>query len=153
MEKFMQEAIKEAKKGMKNNEGGPFGAIIVKDNKIIGRGHNQVILLNDPTAHAEIQAIRDACKNINNFSLKGSILYTNCEPCPMCFSAIHWARIDKVIYCTSKDEAKKIGFDDSLIYDIIRGKIKDNIDFKQIDIKECINICEEWDKKEDKIEY
>jgi len=153
MEKFMQEAIKEAKKGIENNEGGPFGAIIVKDNKIIGRGHNQVILLNDPTAHAEMQAIREACKNINSFSLKGCELYTNCEPCPMCFSAIHWARIDKVVYCTSKEEAKKIGFDDSLIYDIIRGEIQDNIDFKQIDIKHCIDICEEWNKKEDKIKY
>ena len=153
MENFLKEAIKEAKKGIENNEGGPFGAVIVKNGKIIGRGHNQVILLNDPTAHAEMQAIREACKNINSFSLKGCELYTNCEPCPMCFSAIHWARIDKVIYCSSKEEAKKIGFDDSLIYDIIRGKIEDNIEFKQIELKESIEVCEEWYKKENKILY
>ena len=153
MEKFMQEAIKEVKKGIENNEGGPFGAIIVKDNKIIGRGHNQVILLNEPTAYAEIQAIRDACKNINHFSLKGCELYTTCEPCPMCFSAIHWARLDKVFFGASKEEAKKIGFDDEFIYDIIQNKIKDNIEFIQIDIENTKEVCEEWYQKEDKILY
>src|SRR4051794_20968873 len=97
-EKFMQEAIQLALKGVQQNQGGPFGAIIVKDNQIIGRGNNRVTTNLDPTAHAEIVAIRDACKNINNFSLQNCIIYTSCEPCPMCLGAIYWARIEKIIY-------------------------------------------------------
>ena len=153
MDKFMQEALNEAKKGISNNEGGPFGAVIVKDGKIIGRGHNQVIINNDPTAHAEIQAIRQACKNINNFSLKGCQIYTTCEPCPMCFSAIHWARLDKVYYGATKEEASKIGFDDGFLYDILEKKVKDNVEFIQMNEKESNEVCEEWAKKEDKILY
>jgi len=153
MNKFMQEAINEAKKGIKNNDGGPFGAVVVKNGKIIGRGHNMVVVNSDPTAHAEIQAIREATNNIKDFSLKGCELYTTCEPCPMCFSAIHWARIDKVIYGATKEEAAKIGFDDKFIYDILEGKKEDNIKFIQMYEKETAIICEEWAKKDDKILY
>ena len=153
MDKFMQEALNEAKKGISNNEGGPFGAVIVKDGKIIGRGHNQVIINNDPTAHAEIQAIRQACKNINNFSLKGCQFYTTCEPCPMCFSAIHWARLDKVYYAATKEEASKIGFDDGFLYDILEKRVEDNIKFIKIDEKASKEVCEEWFKKDDKVLY
>ena len=153
MNDFMKEAIKEVKKGIKNNEGGPFGAVVVKNGKIIGRGHNKVVKDNDPTAHAEMVAIREACKNINSFSLKGCEIYTTCEPCPMCFSAIHWARLDKVYYGASKETAAKIGFDDKFIYDILEGKIEDNIKFIQIDIKDTQTVCNEWSEKEDKILY
>ena len=153
MKEFMLEAIKEAKKGVQNGEGGPFGAVVVKDGKIIGRGHNQVVGLNDPTAHAEIQAIRDAAKNLNDFSLKGCTLYVTAEPCPMCFGAIHWARIDKVIYGATRDDAAEIGFDDSLIYDIIQGKTKDNVEFIQKYRDECLMVFKEWFEKEDKILY
>ncbi|GAB6073399.1 nucleoside deaminase [Nautilia lithotrophica] len=153
MKEFMLEAIKEAKKGVQKGDGGPFGAVVVKDGKIIGRGHNQVVGLKDPTAHAEIQAIRDAAKNLNDFSLKGCTLYVTAEPCPMCFGAIHWARIDKVIYGATRDDAAKIGFDDSLIYDIIQGKTKDNVEFIQKYRDECLRVFKEWFEKEDKILY
>jgi guanine deaminase len=149
---FMKEAIKEAKKGIDNNEGGPFGAVIVKNGKIIGRGHNQVVKLKDPTAHAEIQAIRDACKNINDFSLKGAVLYCTCEPCPMCFSAIHWARIDKVIYAATRKDAAKIGFDDQLLWDICEGK-KDYVKFEKTNDDEALRVMREWYNKPDKILY
>jgi len=150
---FFKEAIKEARKGVENNEGGPFGAVIVKNGEIIGRGHNQVIKLNDPTAHAEIQAIRDACKNINSFSLEGATLYTTCEPCPMCFGAIHWARISKVVYAATKKDAAKIGFDDSLLWDIMAGKKKPVFEYIKIEDKEALEVFEEWFNKPDKVPY
>jgi guanine deaminase len=150
---FMKEALNEAKKGIKNKEGGPFGAVIVKDGKIIGRGHNQVIKLNDPTAHAEIQAIRDACKNINSFSLEGATIYTTCEPCPMCFGAIHWARISKVVYALTKEDAAKIGFDDSLLWSIMQGKRKPVFEYIKIEYKEAKEVFEEWYNSPDKILY
>jgi guanine deaminase len=150
---FMQEAIKEAQKGIRNNEGGPFGAVIVMDNKIIGRGHNQVIKLNDPTAHAEIQAIRDACKNIENFSLKGATIYTTCEPCPMCFGAIHWARIDKVIFAATLEDAAKVGFDDTLLWEIMRGKEKPAFEYIQIKHPKVSELFKEWDENPNKIPY
>jgi len=96
--------------------GGPFGSVIVKDDKIISEGFNKVTSTNDPTAHGEIVAIRDACKNLNNFDLKNCDLYTSCEPCPMCLSAIYWSRVDKVYYANTRDDAQKIDFDDSFIY-------------------------------------
>jgi guanine deaminase len=153
MYEFMQEAIKEAVIGVEKGDGGPFGAVVVKDGKIIGRGHNQVVGLNDPTAHAEIQAIRDAAKNINNFSLKGCTLYVTAEPCPMCFGAIHWARINKVVYGASREDAADIGFDDSLIYDIIQGKTSDNVEFIQKYRDECLKVFKKWYEKKDKVPY
>ncbi len=116
-EKFMMEAIALAKKGIENNEGGPFGCIVVKNDSIIGRGNNKVTLTNDPTAHAEIMAIRDACKNIGSFQLNSCEIYTSCEPCPMCLGAIYWARPYIVYYANTREDAAAIGFDDSMIYE------------------------------------
>jgi len=114
---FMAEAIKVAQYGLKNGIGGPFGAVIVKDGVIIGKGCNSVLSLNDPTAHAEVMAIRDACKNIGTFQLDGCDIYTTCEPCPMCLGAIYWARPNNIFYASSRHDAASAGFDDSFIYD------------------------------------
>lgn len=113
----MQEAASEAENGVKSGHGGPFGAVIVKDGKIIGRGHNSVILKNDPTSHAEVEAIRDACRRTGSFDLSGTVLYTTCYPCPMCLGAIMWARIDRIYYCLNSEDVAKIGFDDGAFYD------------------------------------
>ena len=134
--------------------GGPFGSVIVKDNKIIAEGSNKVTSGKDPTAHGEIVAIREACKKINNFSLKGYELYSTCEPCPMCLSAIYWARIDKIYYANTRKDAQKIGFDDSLIY----SEFKKNIDKRKIPMiqmlrNEALKAFELWDKKIDKVKY
>lgn len=118
---FMQEAVKEARIGIKEGHGGPFGAVVVKDGKIIGRGHNCVVKNNDPTCHGEIMAIRDACKNIGSFDLKGSVLYTTCYPCPMCLCAMMWANIEKTVYAMTSEDADAIGFRDENFY----GKISD----------------------------
>jgi guanine deaminase len=113
---FMLEAIRLAADGMKRGDGGPFGAVVVKDGEIVGRGWNKVTSTNDPTAHAEVTAIRDACSNLSSFQLDGCEIYTTCEPCPMCLGAIYWARPEKIYYaCTHKDAANA-GFDDSFIY-------------------------------------
>ena len=150
---FLLEAVKEAKIGIEKGDGGPFGAVIVKDGEIIGRGHNRVIAKNDPTAHAEIEAIRDACKNINNFSLDGCEIYVTAKPCPMCFGAIHWARLERVYYGATSADAAKIGFDDEKFYKIIRGQIPDDIEFIYIKCNECLKVFEEWYKKPNKIIY
>jgi len=118
---YMMEAIKEADTGIASKHGGPFGAIVVRGGEIIGRGHNMVVHLNDPTAHGEIVAIRDACNNIGSFDLDGADLYTTCYPCPMCLGAILWSRVRKVYYCANSEDAAKIGFDDSVFYE----KLKD----------------------------
>ena len=122
--KFMLRAIELSIQSAKS-KGGPFGCVIVKDNKIIAEGHNQVTSNNDPTAHAEIVAIRNACKTLNNFFLKGCDLYTSCEPCPMCLSAIYWSHIDNIYYGNTRMDAKNIDFDDSLIYSEIKKEISD----------------------------
>ena len=134
--------------------GGPFGSLIVKDNKIISEGFNQVTSTNDPTAHGEIVAIRNSCKILNSFSLKGCHLYTSCEPCPMCMSAIYWARIDNVYYANTRDDAKKIDFDDSLIYEQLTKSIKERkIRMTQLMRNEALKAFELWDKKTDKVKY
>ena len=137
-----------------NRGTGPFGAVIVKDNKIISEGFNTVTLSNDPTSHAEIVAIRKACKILNNFSLKGCELYSTCEPCPMCLSAIYWARIEKIYYANTRKDAQKIDFDDSLIY----SEFEKNIDKRKIPMiqmmrNEAMKAFELWDKKTDKVKY
>ncbi len=114
--KFLDKAIELSAKGMKEGHGGPFGCVVVRDNEIIGEGYNMVTSLNDPTAHAEIVAIRAACKRINSFQLTDCDIYTSCEPCPMCLGAIYWARPKRVIYANTKDEAAAIDFDDDFIY-------------------------------------
>ena len=134
--------------------GGPFGSLIVKDNKIISEGFNQVTSTNDPTAHGEIVAIRNSCKILNSFSLKDCDLYTSCEPCPMCMSAIYWARIDNVYYANTRDDAKKIDFDDSLIYEQLTKSIKERkIRMTQLMRNEALKAFELWDKKTDKVKY
>jgi len=113
---FLKRAIELSRLGMENGQGGPFGCVIVKDGKIVGEGNNRVTSTNDPTAHAEVVAIRDACKNMNTFQLEGCDIYTSCEPCPMCLGAIYWARPDRVIYANTKEDAAAIEFDDDFIY-------------------------------------
>ena len=129
MNTFMALAFKEAEEGMALGEGGPFGAVIVKDGKVVALSHNEVLKTNDPTAHAEVVAIRKASAKLQRFHLEGCTLYVTGEPCPMCFSAIHWAHLDAVFYVTTKKEAAEIGFDDTLITEIIQGKHRDNIPF------------------------
>ena len=152
-DKFMKRAIELSIKSV-NSGTGPFGAVIVKNNKIISEGFNTVTLANDPTSHAEIVAIRIACKELNNFSLEGCNLYTTCEPCPMCLSAIYWARIDKVYYANTRKDAQKIDFSDSMIYEELNKTIKDRkIPMHQMMREEAIKAFELWDKKVDKVKY
>ena len=151
--KFMQRAIELSIESI-NSGGGPFGSVIVKDEKIISEGMNRVAVNNDPTAHGEIVAIRNACKKLNTFNLSDCSLYSSCEPCPMCMSAIYWSRIGKVYYANTRDDAKKINFDDSLIYSEIPKKNEDKkILMKQIMRNEALKAFDLWDKKTDKIEY
>ena len=150
---FMKRAVELSVESV-NNGGGPFGSVIVKDNKIIAEGSNKVTSNNDPTAHGEIVAIREACKKLNNFSLNECELYSTCEPCPMCLSAIYWARIDKVYFANTRQDAQKIDFDDSLIYTELKKKIdKRKIPMIQIMRNEALKVFELWDKKEDKVKY
>ena len=116
-EQFLREAIALSLAGMERGDGGPFGCVIVKDGQVVGRGNNRVTSTNDPTAHAEIVAIREACKQLGDFQLAGCTLYTSCEPCPMCLGAIYWARPDRIVYAASRVDAAAAGFDDQLIYD------------------------------------
>ena len=137
-----------------NSNGGPFGCVITKENKIIAEGTNKVTLSNDPTAHAEVIAIREACKKLNTFNLSGCDLYTSCEPCPMCLSAIYWSRVDNIFYANTRDDAKNIDFDDSLIYSEISKKNEDRkIPIKQMLREEALKAFELWSKKTDKIKY
>ena len=137
-----------------NKGGGPFGCVIVKDEKIVSEGSNKVTSSKDPTAHGEIVAIREACKKINNFSLSGFELYSSCEPCPMCLSAIYWARIDKVYFANTRQDAQKIDFDDSLIYSEFQKSIdKRKIPMIQMMRNEALKAFELWDKKTDKVKY
>ena len=151
--KFMLRAIALSIESVKTG-GGPFGSIIVKDDKIISEGFNKVTSTNDPTAHGEIVAIRDACKKLNNFNLKGNELYSTCEPCPMCLSAIYWARIDKIYYANTREDARKIDFDDSLIYSEFKKNINERkIPMIQMMRNEALKAFELWDKKTDKVKY
>ena len=151
--KFMLRAI-ELSISSANGNGGPFGCVIVKDEKIISEGSNKVTFSNDPTAHAEIVAIRDACKKLNTFNLSGCDLYSSCEPCPMCLSAIYWSHVDNIFYANTREDAKKINFDDSLIYSEISKKNEDRkIPIKQMLRDEALKAFEIWNKKTDKIEY
>jgi guanine deaminase len=151
---FLTAAIDLAREGMRNNLGGPFGAVVVKDGQIIGRGCNQVTSANDPTAHAEILAIRDACHNLNTFSLAGCEIYASCEPCPMCLAAIYWARIERVYYgCTSSDAAA-IDFCDQLI----RDELLLPSDARQVQLiplrrAEALAVFDKWRAKADKVPY
>jgi guanine deaminase len=152
--KFMQEAIELSVNNVKSGKGGPFGAVIVKDGKIIARGANSVTQRNDPTAHAEVNAIREACRVLNTFQLNGCELYTSCEPCPMCLGAIYWARPDKVYYANTKKDAAAINFDDDFIYQEIAKPLHEReMKFIQLSREEALVAFDEWKKKSDKIEY
>ncbi len=148
MNKFMNQAKQNADKGIEQKEGGPFGAVITdKNGNIISNGNNQVIKQKDPTSHAEMVAIRNACKKLDKYDLSDCILYTSCEPCPMCLSAIIWANITEVYYGCTKEDAGHIGFRDDVIYDYLKGKNKDLINLKQIDREECIKTFDEYQKQ------
>ncbi len=150
----MRKAIALAKEGMEAEKGGPFGCVIVKDGKIIGQGSNMVLTSNDPTAHAEVVAIRDACKKLNHFQLEGCEVYTSCEPCPMCLGAIFWARPSKVFYACSKDDAADAGFDDDFIYEEIKVDPADRkIPMLNGMREDSQKVFELWKKKEDKKVY
>ncbi len=150
---FMKRAIELSVENV-NKGGGPFGSVIVKDNKIIAEGANKVTATNDPTAHGEIVAIREACEKLNNFSLNGCELYSTCEPCPMCLSAIYWARINKIYFANTRKDAEKIDFDDSLIYSELQKNIKERkIPMIQMMRNEALTAFELWEKKTDKVKY
>ncbi len=152
--KFMAEAIRLSFKMMRANKGGPFGAVVVKNGVIIARGFNRVTSANDPTAHAEIVAIREACRKLKTFQLKGCELYTSCEPCPMCLGAIYWARPDRVYYANTKEDAARIGFDDHFIYQELEKPLsKRKLRISQIMRKEALGAFKEWEEKTDKVQY
>ena len=148
MNRWMKIAYDEATTGMLANDGGPFGAVIVKDEKIIATAHNEVLKTKDSTAHAEMNAIRKACKELDSFDLSGTTLYTTCMPCPMCLGAIYWARISNVYYGATQDDAAHGGFDDRRFYEMMQGENKD-LTLKQIDHKVNAELFDIWLKKDD----
>ena len=151
---FMRRAIELAQNGVDANDGGPFGAIVVCDGEIVGEGCNRVTSTNDPTAHAEVVAIREACKKLNSFQLAGCIIYTSCEPCPMCLGAIYWARPKQMFFACTREDAAEVGFDDQLIYEELERPIAErrieSINFLR---DEGLTVFENWANKTDKTEY
>jgi tRNA(Arg) A34 adenosine deaminase TadA len=152
--KYMQMAVDLARHGMNQGVGGPFGCIIVKGDTVVGRGCNSVASLNDPTAHAEVMAIRDACKNLKTFQLTDCEIYTSCEPCPMCMGAIYWARPKKVYFGATRHDAADAGFDDSLIYKELTSPVHDRlIQMVNLGRDKVVKVFEEWLVKPDKVVY
>ena len=150
--KYMMCAIEEARKGINLGHGGPFGCVIVKDGKIVGKGHNEVLKNNDPTCHGEIMAIHKASKKLQNFDLKGCTLYTTGEPCPMCMAAIKWANIDKVYFGCNVNDTEIIGFRDKRFYEEQNGK-GGSVELVEIDRDECLKLYQEYIDIEDKVNY
>lgn len=151
---FLERAIQLAREGMTGGHGGPFGCVIVKENRIIGEGNNRVTSTNDPTAHAEVVAIREACKNVNHYQLEGCDVYTSCEPCPMCLGAIYWARPRRVIYANTRQQAAQIEFDDQMIYDEINAVMEDRrIPFIHVPHAKAEQVFTEWRNWEGKKKY
>ena len=152
---FMRRAIELAQQGMDSGTGGPFGCVIAKDGLIVGQGMNQVTSTNDPTAHAEVIAIRDACKNLDSFQLEGCVVYTSCEPCPMCLGAIYWARPEYIYVACNRDDAAKAGFDDAFIYDelCITDFEKRKVPIFSLMRDEGRKIFENWVDNPEKTEY
>lgn len=151
---FMKEAIQLSIENVTQGKGGPFGAVVVKDGKIIARGANSVTTNNDPTAHAEVMAIREACKILKTFQLTGCEIYTSCEPCPMCLGAIYWARPDKLFYANTKQDAAAIEFDDNFIYDEISKPIHERKLFTQQLMREkALEAFNKWSESQIKMEY
>jgi len=152
--RFMRAAIRISLDKMRRNHGGPFGAIVVKGNRIIGRGWNRVTSANDPTAHAEVMAIRDACRRLQTFALEGCEIYTSCEPCPMCLAAIYWARLQRVYFGNARKDAARVGFDDDLLYrELARPVSKRSLPMKRLLVAEARAAFAEWQRKPDKIPY
>ncbi len=150
----MQMAVDLSLEGMKLGKGGPFGCVIVKNGAVVGKGYNSVLSNNDPTAHAEVVAIREACKNLETFQLEGCDLYTSCEPCPMCLGAIYWARPEKVFFANSQSDAAEAGFDDQFIYDqLVVPFDKREIPFYRILDDQARKVFDIWIKKDDKTVY
>jgi tRNA(Arg) A34 adenosine deaminase TadA len=152
---LMLRAIELAQKGLESNAGGPFGCVIARDGRIVGEGVNRVTSTNDPTAHAEVVAIRDACRNLDSFQLEGCVVYTSCEPCPMCLGAIYWARPERIFIACDRHDAASAGFDDAFIYDELCG---DDLANRKVPIStllrdEGLRVFESWIAKPDKIEY
>ncbi len=150
----MRRAIALAQSGIDTNAGGPFGAIVVREGEIIGEGCNRVTSTNDPTAHAEVVAIRDACARLGSFQLDGCVIYTSCEPCPMCLGAIYWARPEKVFFGCTREDAARIGFDDQFIYE----EIEKNYEHRQMKLAnflrdEALEVFRNWENKADKTRY
>ena len=153
-EKFMREAIRLSLREVRRGQGGPFGAVVVRDGKVVGRGRNQVTSANDQTAHAEIVAIRAACKRLGMFRLDGCVLYTSCEPCPMCLSAIYWARVGNVYYANTRKDAARIDFDDDFIYREVALPIRRRkLRMKQLLREEALVAFAEWQRKPNKVPY
>lgn len=151
---FLRKAINLAEEGMRQNSGGPFGAVVVKEGMVVAEAYNAVTSTKDPTAHAEMVAIREACKSLDSFQLTGCTLYTSCEPCPMCLGAIYWARLDRVVYAADRTDAAVIHFDDEFIYEEIDKKIADrSVPFEQSLRDEAVEVFRKWDRKKDKIDY
>lgn len=154
MNKYMKAAYDEALKNIDGNEGGPFGAVIVKEGEIIASAHNQVLVTNDPTMHAEIIAIRTASEKLGRFILDDCEIYTTCEPCPMCLAAIMWARISKVYFGANRMDAEAVGFDDNNIYEYIKGTAgQDMLSLQVLDQTECVDLFNKWREKRDKKMY
>jgi len=152
--KFMKEAIASAQEGLQKLAGGPFGAVIVKDQRIIARGYNRVLLDRDPTAHAEIVAIRAACNHLHDFQLHDCDLYTTCEPCPMCMGAIYWARPRRVIFACTREDAAKIAFDDAFIYEEIQKPLSERrIPMFSMGREEALKLFQQWEQMGNKIRY
>jgi guanine deaminase len=153
-QEFMRRAVELSARRMREGAGGPFGAVIVKHGKVIAEGWNKVTSTNDPTAHAEVSAIRSACEALQNFSLAGCDIYTSCEPCPMCLAAIYWARLDRIFFANSREDAAAIGFDDTLIYEEVAKPIDARlIPTFRVELPEAGAVFAEWESMPDKVEY
>jgi guanine deaminase len=153
-EKFMQMAIDLSEYNVKQAQGGPFGAVIVKDGMVVARSANKVVTQNDPTAHAEVSVIRLACKELGTYDLEGCEIYTSCEPCPMCLGAIYWARISKIYYANTKKDAADIGFDDHFIYDeLVQPMEKRKLPFVQLMRDEAFAVFKQWEISESRTDY
>jgi guanine deaminase len=153
-EAFMRRAIALSRQGMAGNAGGPFGAVVAKDGAIIAEGWNQVTSTNDPTAHAEVVAIRRACAALGRFDLRGAVLYTSCEPCPMCLAAAWWARVDAVVFGNARDDAAAIGFDDQALYDeVARPLAARRLPMRRLLAAEALDVFAEWARKPDRVAY
>ena len=152
--KYIRQAIALAEKGMNSEAGGPFGAVVVKDGEIVAQGFNKVTSTNDPTAHAEIVAIREACEKLGGFQLTSCTVYTSCEPCPMCLGAIYWARPDRVVYAADRFDVANASFDDQFIYDELdKNPEARKIPFDQLLQEEAVAVFDSWKEKQDKISY